>query len=533
MKYFLLFQVFIFCELVSYSQIPYETKSGLIPGNELNIDPTSSVLYDSLVVYAFATENDSEYYSKIIYQYNDIPKLSGKFSYQWNKVNNSWRNNQKSEYAWDSKGRNILEAHYQWNIVTNDQWYGIYKKVYAYDAAGNIVLYEEYPDYDTVVTNTWVGETKYEAVFGSEEQILSKTYYGWYAIWHNGEYIRMWSPSSKEEDRYNEKGAIDSIIFYTWNITDSVFYKSEQKAYSYDPSDSLAVITDITFDLEGNPYNNYKEEYTYDTTSDTTSVIFVSFNWDNTIHEWIQYYKFEKERNAHGKVILEISYMDVPGFDGWQPGAKNEYTYDEMDNEESISSYYFSDALNGWKGTVRLEFQYDDQNRRIKQVHKEWNEEINDWEERVVFETSWDMNGDISMDAYYSYKYGYGNKIENVYNEDGIVTSYNEYTGTPDNWSLYAKGYYYRTPGIASEMQDPLQSDKLSVYPNPVTGKIRIDGLTERSMLYIYDTQGQLVFSLQIENNEEIDLGHLPAGLYLTRINSPSGTHKGKFVKRL
>jgi hypothetical protein len=527
MKKFLLFPVFFFCPLISFSQVQHAFKSGINPGNEIKVESSSLVLYDSLVNYEFTAENDSVLNSKTIYHYNDIPKISEKFSYRWDNTNNRWKNDRKSEYAYDGEGRTILDSYYDWN-ATENKWHGISKYVNAYDPAGNRILVESYQGYNTN-TDSWVGSTRYEDVFDNTGHLLSRTNYFWNYIFDNGLPTSMWSLASKEENQYNVNGTIDSAITYTWNNDDSAFYKTEQKAYTYDQSDSLALLTDINFDVDGNAYNNYRQEFTYD----AASVVCITYHWDYNANEWIFYYKTEKVRNALGKETLLTNYLyDIPT-ESWIVSAKNEYTYDENGNQTSYSAYLFVNADNSWIGVYSFEFKYDDHNRQIKKIEKEWDSEINDWKETNVYESSFNLNGDMATYSYYSYMSDYGNKIENIYNEDGIMVSYNEYSGTPEDWKFYGRGYYYWTPGVISGTEYPRQPDQITVYPNPVVSKMQIDGLTGKSMLYIYNSHGLLVLSREIENKEEIDLGRLPAGLYLTRINSSAGVYKGKFVKGL
>ncbi len=76
---------------------------------------------------------------------------------------------------------------------------------------------------------------------------------------------------------------------------------------------------------------------------------------------------------------------------------------------------------------------------------------------------------------------------------------------------------------------DENDGQTISLYPNPVNDKLRIDGLDGQNEVSIYNAYGTCVKTLTIEGNDEISVGDLAAGLYLMRVN---GRQTVKFVKR-
>lgn len=59
------------------------------------------------------------------------------------------------------------------------------------------------------------------------------------------------------------------------------------------------------------------------------------------------------------------------------------------------------------------------------------------------------------------------------------------------------------------------------IYPNPVKGKVFIDGAFKR--VEMFNPQGQLLFSLLKNNSKSIDVSFLPNGLYFIQLTSISG----------
>jgi hypothetical protein len=64
----------------------------------------------------------------------------------------------------------------------------------------------------------------------------------------------------------------------------------------------------------------------------------------------------------------------------------------------------------------------------------------------------------------------------------------------------------------------------MSVYPNPATNSISVDGLTEQAL--VYDAVGRLV--LTVSENGLVDVSHLTPGVYFVK----TSTETVKFVKQ-
>jgi hypothetical protein len=89
----------------------------------------------------------------------------------------------------------------------------------------------------------------------------------------------------------------------------------------------------------------------------------------------------------------------------------------------------------------------------------------------------------------------------------------------------------------AVSVQEHLQANlNLKIYPNPVIDQLNIESNFEHSQLQlqISDMQGRTVHSEQQASNTNIQLqlSHLPAGMYLLRIQNGQQTAWARFVKR-
>jgi hypothetical protein len=73
----------------------------------------------------------------------------------------------------------------------------------------------------------------------------------------------------------------------------------------------------------------------------------------------------------------------------------------------------------------------------------------------------------------------------------------------------------------------------LTIYPNPASSIISIESTKyQLESIRIEDVLGQEIYYLQPQNNKtEIDISHLPSGIYIIQLQSKNGVVSKKFVK--
>lgn len=92
------------------------------------------------------------------------------------------------------------------------------------------------------------------------------------------------------------------------------------------------------------------------------------------------------------------------------------------------------------------------------------------------------------------------------------------------------------TVGI-SEKEKP-QQNKIVVYPNPVKDILYIDfhstGISEDTILIIYNEQGKRIDSIKIKNNtiNKLNIAHLSKGVYVIKVNSEDLEFTETFIKQ-
>jgi hypothetical protein len=77
-----------------------------------------------------------------------------------------------------------------------------------------------------------------------------------------------------------------------------------------------------------------------------------------------------------------------------------------------------------------------------------------------------------------------------------------------------------------------INSEIISLYPNPVSDGFHVNGLKKTSTLSVFDINGRLLLSKRIVDNEYISVNFLPKGVYMVRISSESGISEKKLVRK-
>ena len=74
--------------------------------------------------------------------------------------------------------------------------------------------------------------------------------------------------------------------------------------------------------------------------------------------------------------------------------------------------------------------------------------------------------------------------------------------------------------------------ERISLYPNPITDGIFINGLKGMGILTLSDLSGKILFTKQITGNENISANTLPKGVYILRITTADGIIVRKVIKK-
>ncbi|MBD3637222.1 MAG: T9SS type A sorting domain-containing protein [Crocinitomicaceae bacterium] len=83
----------------------------------------------------------------------------------------------------------------------------------------------------------------------------------------------------------------------------------------------------------------------------------------------------------------------------------------------------------------------------------------------------------------------------------------------------------------SASVPDNMHSESISVYPNPVSDYLFIEGnLPDGTDVLVYDMTGQLSFKLQLTEGK-INLSHLKSGQYIVKVLSNENIHSQQIIK--
>jgi hypothetical protein len=109
--------------------------------------------------------------------------------------------------------------------------------------------------------------------------------------------------------------------------------------------------------------------------------------------------------------------------------------------------------------------------------------------------------------------------------ENGTYTV--QVTGDNGCLSVVSDGFNY----ISSGIEDKTSLKQLTVFPNPVTTKLMIQGGFHENQEYtvtIYNALGSEV--LKVTNTSQIDVSEIPDGMYVLRVNTQEQQNFSKFI---
>lgn len=121
--------------------------------------------------------------------------------------------------------------------------------------------------------------------------------------------------------------------------------------------------------------------------------------------------------------------------------------------------------------------------------------------------------------------------IENIRALDVVIIPYNGPTG------YCSLKCYYETNNINCEPCliailgiDNMGIQTLEIYPNPTEGEVQISGLSETSVISLYDFYGKKLLCRYFDKNRlDLDLTGYSNGIYVLRV----GTNNKTFVKKI
>jgi hypothetical protein len=123
-----------------------------------------------------------------------------------------------------------------------------------------------------------------------------------------------------------------------------------------------------------------------------------------------------------------------------------------------------------------------------------------------------------------------------IYNEDetGILLGSTRQATIPNATIFYfAKFTGIGRPFDPTGVHHPHLTEKQGgIYPNPVRDYFRFRKQYSKGEVVFYLPNGKQLFNLNLENNQPINIGHLPSGLYIYRCQLDGKAYAGRLFKQ-
>ena len=127
----------------------------------------------------------------------------------------------------------------------------------------------------------------------------------------------------------------------------------------------------------------------------------------------------------------------------------------------------------------------------------------------------------IQIESHQSVRFTSSARIEYA---DSLATAILEYMD-----KHYFANFSQNYCEITSIQKKKIESWK--VYPNPTNDILMISGITKKTQYSLFNINGQLIVSGNIEQNEKIDMSDFPSGLYIIKLKSESNSVSLRIIK--
>lgn len=304
---------------------------------------------------------------------------------------------------------------------------------------------------------------------------------------------------------YNPAGEVTKETTYTW--VDNEWMPDWQNVLVYDAQGQLTENTESYWNEDANRFDETERyEYAYDDQGRWEEVLMYENEPVST--EWV----------LTGK-MADFQWVD---FEQQISLGYTEYTYDSFEDE--------------WYPSVRYTTEFNAAGELTLMLGEMYDEEEQEWIPMFRAITQYDDNDNLlllTMEMYAGDAWAMITGLRNLYtyNTDGTPdeVTLQVYDGEESmEWENVSKmefGYEAVPVNVGDVM-----AERVRVYPNPTSGRVMVEGVFER--VVVYNGVGQVV--MERENHSglmTLDLGELREGVYFANIISRDIRQVIKLVK--
>lgn len=377
-----------------------------------------------------------------------------------------------------------LQSHQQKNALA------IFQQMDSY-------VYQEYDAAGSQWINSEMDEFSYDA-FGNNTMDI-------YSNWN--EDTEEWETEGKQEFIYNN-GVLTEQIFSEWDWDMSTWFPYVKWTYNYDGTGNMILayyyyIDDPDWALAG------KDERTYDPAGNMLTQI-NSF-WDDSSSEWFYSDKLENAYNGSGNLLVSTSFSWDFISEDWVNDYKDEYIYNGLGQQTSEVSYSWSSGINQWVEDFKYDYIWDGNMNLVQVLEQEWNgsQWVSYYKTELTYNNAY-TGSELILPWYFS------EEADLIMH---MITGGIGYDYIGGSYVMEGNFIYNYSPVTITGISDPVVA-QASIYPQPSNGQVTFTWETNNPTfnLGIYDMNGRLVMTKQVENNQSVAVDRLTPGLYFYRL---------------
>jgi hypothetical protein len=364
-------------------------------------------------------------------------------------------------------------------------------------------------------TGQYIPGIKYENIRDKDGNRTSYTKYQWDT--DSSKYLQ----SEKGDLTYDADGNRTSYTQYQREQSTGDWILSYKEEFSFDANGNNTLHTSFNWDKDSSKWvGNYKLEYTFDAFDNNTLTI--RYEWDGSTSLWVLYSKKEYTFDVNGYVSLQSESIWLADSSKWIMQSKFEREYDANGFNTLSISYDRDDMLDQIVASKRWESIPDSFGNTQTSIISVWDIGKNDWIERDKTEFSFDYaysRQDLMTPLVAKHKIT--RRIEYMFENDELKSG---------EWKVI-DDFAYHYSDLAVNVAE-LSRGELSIYPNPATDYILVEGGLDADEVRIvmYNISGKMVMNQVLDFGERIPVSHLSKGIYVIRLVKGSKVKTGKVL---
>lgn len=471
------------------------------------------------------TNNSWQLASRIIYTYNNSCQLVTTTIQA--RDGSAWVNQLRTNYTYTGSNQVSQEVSQQWNTATST-WNNVSRLTFTYNASSKVL---------TTVADIWTGAawmnaTRTTNTYDSNGYLLTTLN----EISLGGV---LWTNQTLDTYTNNSDGTVSTHIRQNWNLVTSGWDNYLKDIYTYNPDKTIQQSVSQTWN--GAAWvNSQRFTYTYDAQGRELTVL--TEKW--VTNAWVNDTKITNSYNGSGQLTNTLD--QTWDANTWKNTEQTSYTYNANGSVHQIVTQVANEAMTELVNSTRSTFHYTE-NCILPLSLLDLTAELSGKDVLLKWTTAKEVNTSY-FDIESSSDAAVFNKIGTVKAAGShATTSYRFVDANPAG--LANNKIFYRlkmtdNDGKSSHSKIVFvtllrDQQTFSVFPNTVKDNLFIrynTSSTGNAGISITDQAGRRVYNRQlsiqqVNNQYNIDVSKLNAGLYYIRLITSQGTMTSKFVK--